>query len=38
MNKIWKAVKDTTLEHEKDLYAIVILGCLGVIFKNLFKK
>lgn len=38
MNRIWKAVKEETLEHEEDLYVLAILGCLGVVFKNLFKR
>lgn len=38
MNRIWKAVKEETLEHEKDLYVLAILGYLCVVFKNLFKR
>lgn len=38
MSRIWEIVKEETLDHDKDLYALAILGCLGVIFKNLFKK
>lgn len=38
MNRIWKVVKEEILNHERDLYVLGILGCLGVIFKNLFKK
>lgn len=38
MNRIWEAVKEETLEHEKDLYVLTILGCMYVVFKNVFKK
>lgn len=34
MNKIWTAIKEETLDHEKDLYALIILGCTYVVFKK----
>lgn len=37
MNKIWKAVKEETLEHEYDLYVLMVLGCTYIVFKQVLN-